>query len=123
MFANPNIAICHAITPQIAPHHPIFRRTEQLTDASRKTREKITNISLKIFKTLFFKIYNPTFNKVHIPDKTLFSKHLPPQNLNTILKHLSHLLPYSHLKQKPPQSTLLDFRNFILHHKSFNKTF
>ena len=25
---------CHAITPQIAPHHPIFRRTEQLTHAS-----------------------------------------------------------------------------------------
>ena len=41
--------------------------------------QKITNISLKIFKTLFFKIYNPTFNKVHIPDKTLFSKYLPPQ--------------------------------------------
>ena len=40
---------------------------------------KIANISLKIFKTLFFKIYNPTFNKVHIPDKTLFSKYLPPQ--------------------------------------------
>ena len=33
----------------------------------------------KIFKTLFFKIYNPTFNKVHIPDKTHFSKYLPPQ--------------------------------------------
>ena len=43
-----------------------------------KTKKK-TNISLKIFKTLFFKIYNPTFNKVHIPDKTLFSKYLPPQ--------------------------------------------
>ena len=37
------------------------------------------NKYLKIFKTLFFKIYNPTFNKVHIPDKTLFSKYLPPQ--------------------------------------------
>ena len=45
----------------------------------RPTGQKITNISLKIFKTLFFKIYNPTFNKVHIPDKTLFSKYLPPQ--------------------------------------------
>ena len=39
-------------------------------------KTKITNISLK---TLFFKIYNPTFNKVHIPDKTVFSKYLPPQ--------------------------------------------
>ena len=36
-----------------------------------KTKKK-NNISLKIFKTLFFKIYNPTFNKIHIPHKTLF---------------------------------------------------
>ena len=92
---NSNIAICHAITPQIAPHHPIFRPTEQLTHVSRKTRQKINNISLKIFKTLFFKIYNPTFNKVHIPDKTR-----PTTNLNTTLKHLSHVLPYSHRNKK-----------------------
>ena len=31
---NLNIAICHAITPQIAPHHPVFRRTGRLTHAS-----------------------------------------------------------------------------------------
>ena len=48
--------------------------TRLLIDQTKKT-----NISLKIFKTLFFKIYNPTFNKVHILDKTLFSKYLPPQ--------------------------------------------
>ena len=42
-------------------------------------KTKITNIALKIFKTLFFKIYNPTSNKIHIPDKTFFSKYLPPQ--------------------------------------------
>ena len=55
-----------------------------LTNGTVNTRllidkTKITNISLKIFKTLFFKIYNHTFSKVQIPDKTLFSKYLPPQ--------------------------------------------
>ena len=48
--------------------------THLLIDKTKKN-----NISLKILKTLFFKTYNPTFNKVHIPDKTLFSKYLPPQ--------------------------------------------
>ena len=87
-----------AITPQIAPHHPIFRPTEH-TPLDRQ--DKKNSISLKIFKTLFFKIYNPTFNKIHIPHKTLFPKYLPPQTST----QLSHALPYSHLKQKPPQST------------------
>ena len=72
-----------AITPQIAPHHPIFRPTEH-TPLDRQ--DKKNNISLKIFKTLFFKIYNPTFNKIHIPHKTLFqntSHHKPQHNFNT----------------------------------------
>ena len=69
-----------AITPQIAPHHPIFRPTEH-TPLDRQDKKK-NNISLKIFKTLFFKIYNPTFNKIHIPHKTLFqnTSHRKPQH-------------------------------------------
>ena len=102
MCAKSNIAIFHAIIPEIGPHHPVFRQavTKQLTHASLISKDKKkTTISLKIFKTFFFKIYNPTFTKFHIPNKMLFSKITPTTNLNTALKHLSHVLPYSHLKK------------------------
>ena len=57
-----------ATPPYISTNGTVNTRLQDF----RPTGQKITNISLKIFKTLFF-------NKVHIPDKTLFSKYLPPQ--------------------------------------------
>ena len=62
-------------------HYSTTLNTRLLIDKTKKN-----NISLKIFKTLFFKIYNPTFNKIHVPHKTLFqntSLHKPQHNFNT----------------------------------------
>ena len=113
---SPHYSTNSATPPYISTYGTL--NTRLLID---KTKKK-NNISLKIFKTLFFKIYNPPPTKSTFHTKRSF-KIPPTTNLNTTLIHLSHVLPYSHLKQKPPLSTSSDFQNFILHHKSFNNTF
>ena len=77
---SPHYSTNSATPPYISTYGTLYN-TRLLIDKTKKN-----NISPKIFKTLFFKIYNPTFNKIYVPHKTLFqntSHHKPQHNFNT----------------------------------------